>query len=138
MSRIRSKSTRPEQAVVQIVRSLGFRHETNVKSLPGSPDVVIRRHRLAIFVHGCFWHRHPGCTLAYSPKSRTTFWREKFDANVRRDRRSSRRLRALGWRVMTVWECRLERPDAIRVRILRLTTTPPRTHSDACGSRRRA
>lgn len=137
MSRIRSKATGPEKAVVRIVRSLGLRHETNTKSLPGSPDVVIRGHRLAIFVHGCFWHRHPACRLAYSPKSQTTFWREKFDANVRRDRRSSRQLRALGWRVMTVWECRLKQPDAIRARILRLTSTPARARAGSSLSRRR-
>lgn len=105
MAGIRSKNTRPEIVVRQLAHSLGLRFRLHRKDLPGSPDLVFPRWRLAVFVHGCFWHRHVGCPLAASPKTRPEFWRKKFDANVVRDRRAAESLAAQGWRVMTIWEC---------------------------------
>jgi DNA mismatch endonuclease (patch repair protein) len=96
MSRIRSTDTAPERAVRSILHRMGFRFRLHRRDLPGTPDVVLPRHRTVVFVHGCFWHRHPECRYAYEPKSRQEFWRAKFAANVTRDRRHIRDLRRLG------------------------------------------
>lgn len=92
----------------------GFRFRIHRKDLPGSPDLVFPRFRVAVFVHGCFWHRHLGCRFAATPKSRTEFWQAKFEANVARDMRVQQALRDDGWRVAVVWECAL-RKDATQV-----------------------
>ena len=105
MARIRSKGTAPELAVRQVAHALGFRFRLHRKDLPGSPDVVFPRFRTAVFVHGCYWHRHGGCRLAYEPKSNREFWQRKFNTNVERDRRAASRLQELGWRVLVIWEC---------------------------------
>jgi DNA mismatch endonuclease (patch repair protein) len=84
---------------------LGHAYSTNVRGIPGSPDIVSADHTRAVFVHGCYWHRHPGCRASTTPTHNAEFWQEKFVANVRRDRRKVRALRKLGYRVMTVWEC---------------------------------
>jgi DNA mismatch endonuclease (patch repair protein) len=84
---------------------MGYRFRLHVPSLPGRPDIVLRRLRLVIFVHGCFWHQHIGCNLAYRPKTNTAFWRKKFRANVDRDRSVADDLRRLGWAVHVIWEC---------------------------------
>lgn len=107
MSRIRSKDTAPEVALRRALHALGFRFRLHRKDLPGRPDIVLPRHRVVIFVHGCFWHRHVGCGIATTPKSNTAFWVEKFERNVARDVRSIERLEAQGWRVIVVWECEL-------------------------------
>jgi len=109
MSRIRGKDTAPERQVRSVLHRAGYRFRLHRKDLPGRPDIVLPKYRTVVFVHGCFWHRHPGCRFAYSPKSRIAFWQKKFDANVERDRRNSRELRRLGWKVVTVWECEAER-----------------------------
>jgi len=109
MSRIRGKATKPELAVRRIVRSLGFRIRTNVKALPGSPDIVIPALKLVIFVHGCFWHRHPRCPLAYTPKTRRQWWIKKLTANRTRDRKHLRDLARLGWSAVISWECEQKR-----------------------------
>lgn len=111
MSRIRGADTAPEKLVRSALHRAGYRFRLHAKHLPGRPDIVLVKHRTVVFVHGCFWHRHPNCRFAYSPKSRVTFWTEKFLANIERDRRNDRALRALGWRVVTVWECQAARPD---------------------------
>lgn len=105
MSRIRSRDTMPEMIVRRIAHRLGFRFRLHCKRLPGSPDIVFPRHRAVIMVHGCFWHRHPGCKYASSPKTRVQFWEDKFKGNVIRDRRNETALHDLGWRVMVIWEC---------------------------------
>lgn len=107
MARIRSKDTAPEVALRRALHALGFRFRLHRKDLPGRPDIVLPRHRVVIFVHGCFWHRHVGCGIATTPKSNTTFWVGKFERNVARDARSIELLEALGWRVIVVWECEL-------------------------------
>ena len=105
MSRVRQCGTEPELAVRAILRDLGYRFKTNGKGLPGSPDIYSANEKRAIFVHGCFWHRHPGCRAATTPSRNRTFWQAKFVVNAARDNRNVRRLRRLGYGVMTVWEC---------------------------------
>jgi len=105
MSRIRGKDTQPEMVVRKLIHALGYRFRLHRRDLPGSPDIVLPRLKKAIFVHGCFWHRHAGCKYAYVPKSNVDFWMKKFDGNVRRDRTSTEALKALQWDVLTIWEC---------------------------------
>jgi DNA mismatch endonuclease (patch repair protein) len=113
MAKVKGKDTGPEIAVRRIAHALGFRFRLHRSDLPGSPDLVFPSLRAVVFVHGCFWHRHAGCAKASSPKTRKAFWNAKFEANVARDARAERRLRRLGWRVMTVWECQTK--DRARV-----------------------
>ena len=105
MSRVRSKNTSPEMRVRRAAHALGLRFRLHRKELPGKPDLVFPKYRIALFVHGCFWHRHPGCTKSSTPKSRTAYWQAKFDANVDRDARVARELETLGWNARTIWEC---------------------------------
>jgi DNA mismatch endonuclease (patch repair protein) len=108
MAAVRSKDTKPEMAVRQIVYSLGYRYRLHLASLPGKPDLAFPAKRRAIFVHGCFWHRHRKCKYATNPKTRVDFWENKFRDNVERDRRARRELKKLGWTVMTIWQCDLK------------------------------
>lgn len=108
MSRIRSRDTKPEIALRKALHGLGFRFRVQKTGLVGKPDLVLPKYRCVIFVHGCFWHRHPGCKVATTPKSNTEFWVEKFTRNVDRDQRVSKQLEEDGWHVMTVWECELD------------------------------
>lgn len=105
MAMVRGKDTKPELVVRSTLHAMGFRFRLHRRDLPGSPDIVLPRLRLAILVHGCFWHRHEGCRLASMPKTRKDFWGAKFEANVRRDRRNVEAIRGLGWRAEVVWEC---------------------------------
>ncbi|MBN9304821.1 MULTISPECIES: very short patch repair endonuclease [unclassified Devosia] len=114
MSRITGKDTRPERQLRSILHRAGYRFRLHASSLPGRPDIVLPKYRTAIFVNGCFWHRHEGCSKAYTPSSRTEFWTTKFDATVARDAKKSAELRRLGWNVLTVWECELQKsPDSV-------------------------
>lgn len=106
MSGIRSKDTKPERIVRSTLHRMGYRFRLHRRDLPGRPDMVLPRHQTVLFVHGCFWHRHPGCKFAYSPKTRTAFWENKFAQNVKRDRAAIRKLRRSGWRVIVIWECK--------------------------------
>ena len=105
MSGIRGANTKPELNVRRRLHAAGFRYGLHRKDLPGRPDLVMPRHDAVIFVHGCYWHRHPGCRLATTPSTRTDFWTAKFTANQERDRRNIAELRVRGWRVAIVWEC---------------------------------
>lgn len=105
MSQIRARDTKPEKIVRSLLHRMGYRFRLHRRDLPGSPDIVLPRHQLVIFVHGCFWHRHEGCKFAYTPKSRREFWEAKFKQNLERDQRVRSELDALGWRVEIVWEC---------------------------------
>lgn len=105
MSRVTGKDTKPELAVRRIAHSLGLRFRLHKRDLPGRPDLVFPKHRLAVFVHGCFWHRHEGCRLASTPKTRADFWQAKFETNVARDAAAAEQLAALGWNVLVLWEC---------------------------------
>ncbi|WP_444984875.1 very short patch repair endonuclease [Halomonas mongoliensis] len=117
MRAVRQKDTAPEVIVRRLLFRLGLRFRLHVKRLPGSPDIVLRRHSTAIFVHGCYWHRHPGCKHATTPKTNRDYWLPKFKANVERDARQAEALRALGWRVLIVWECETRDPVTLEVRL---------------------
>ena len=117
MSRIRGRDTKPELIVRRIAHGLGFRFRLHRKDLPGRPDIVFPRHQAVIVVHGCFWHRHPGCKRASSPKTRVRYWQNKFEDNVVRDKRNETALRDLGWKVMVIWECETKDHEAVAARI---------------------
>lgn len=119
MSRITSRDTEPERAVAKTLKALRFRLTLNDQRLPGTPDIVLPRHSVAILVHGCYWHRHKGCMNCTTPGSNKAFWLRKFEANVRRDLIVRRRLRTAGYRVITIWECQTEDPQALRKLVLR-------------------
>lgn len=114
MSTIQGKNTAPELAVRRFLHRAGLRFRLHDPALPGRPDLVFPRHRAVVQVHGCFWHRHPGCRLAYMPASNRRFWQSKLQSNVERDRRNNRRLRTLGWRVFIVWECQVRDQRRLR------------------------
>jgi len=107
MANIGARDTKPEMMVRRYLHGRGLRYRVNDKRIPGKPDLVLPKYRTAVFVHGCFWHRHEGCRLAYLPKTRTEFWAEKFDKNVVRDVTVQEQLNALGWSVALIWECTL-------------------------------
>ena len=121
MGRIKGKGTGPERRVRSAVHSLGYRFRVNRRDLPGSPDLVFPSRKLAIFVHGCFWHRHISCKYCYHPKSNIEFWARKFNNNVARDKRVEGELTEMGWRVETIWECETkdlnELCDSLQVRL---------------------
>lgn len=121
MSRVRSKDTGPEMRVRRLVHALGYRYRLHRKDLPGRPDLVFSSRQKAIFVHGCFWHRHEGCPRCRFPKSPETseFWREKLLGNQERDRRNQAALIELGWSVLVVWECETEDSDSLRSLVTR-------------------
>ena len=107
MSRIRSKDTKPEILVRKYLYSEGFRYRLYDRKLPGKPDLVFPKHKTVLFIHGCFWHGHAKCRYFVIPKTRTWWWLEKINRNKEADRKNVRLLRALGWRVLTVYECKL-------------------------------
>ncbi len=115
MAGIGGKNTRPEMVVRKHLFAAGFRYRLHRRDLPGRPDIVLPKYQTVIFVHGCFWHRHKGCRFAAVPATNAQFWQEKLDGNVARDRRSARALRAAGWRVLRVWECRTGPKDLERL-----------------------
>lgn len=117
MAGIKSKDTKPELVVRKLTHGMGFRYRLHRKDLPGSPDLVFPRLKKVIFVHGCFWHRHPGCRFAYTPKSNTRFWLDKLEGNARRDALALAALDALGWEVLIVWECEVSDRSALTRRI---------------------
>ena len=122
MSRIKSRDTAPEKMVRSSLHRAGFRFRLHPKGLPGKPDIVLPKYRTAIFVHGCFWHRHQGCRFAYTPKTRKRFWLNKLLANRARDRRKTLELQTLGWNVVTIWECEASCPDLWLVKFRQLRT----------------
>ncbi|MDR6530259.1 DNA mismatch endonuclease (patch repair protein) [Caulobacter rhizosphaerae] len=113
MARVKGRDTRPEIRVRRLAHELGARFRLQRRDLPGTPDLVFPSRRLALFVHGCFWHRHPGCRHATDPRTRVAFWQSKFAANVERDRRVGRALEDLGWRVEVVWECETRKREVL-------------------------
>jgi len=111
MAGIRGADTLPEMIVRRFLHSKGFRYRLHVRSLPGSPDLVLPKYRLAIFVHGCFWHRHAGCPFATIPDKNHEDWEKKFNQNVNRDNRTLILLSEKGWRVIVIWECGLRNAE---------------------------
>lgn len=113
MAKIGSKDTQPELALRRALHAQGLRFRLHVKQLPGTPDLTFPRFKTIVFVHGCFWHRHPACSVASVPKSNTEYWLGKFEKNIHRDREVKQKLEALGWRVIVVWECELSSKEKI-------------------------
>lgn len=109
MSAIRSKNTGPEMLVRKFLFSRGFRYRLNVSSLPGRPDIVLRKYKTVIFVNGCFWHGHEYCKYFILPKTNIPFWKNKIERNRSRDKKVQRQLAAMGWHCITVWECQLKK-----------------------------
>ena len=112
MRRVKSADTKPEMRVRRWLHAQGFRFRLHRKDLAGNPDIVLRRHRTVIFVHGCFWHGHSGCKAADLPASNREYWEKKIGRNVERDRRNLALLQEQGWRVIVLWECKLEDLEA--------------------------
>jgi len=124
MSRVRQRGTTPEIVVRRMLRELGISYRLNVRTLPGTPDIVLTGQKKAIIVHGCFWHRHARCKAASTPKTRVEFWTEKFARNIARDRKARRELNALRYSVMVIWECNTKRSperDKVLERLVRFT-----------------
>jgi DNA mismatch endonuclease (patch repair protein) len=119
MSRIKSRDTHPEFAVRRALSKIGYRFRLHWNDLPGKPDVVLPRFRIAIFVHGCFWHQHAGCIDCSKPKTNTEYWKPKLVANVTRDRKHRRRLRQLGWTPVLIWECETQNAERLQRRLSR-------------------
>ena len=113
MSGIRGKNTKPEMLTRRALFAAGYRFRLHRRDLPGAPDIVLPGRRVAIFVHGCFWHMHEGCKNAKLPSTRSEFWRGKLEGNVERDQRAMGTLLSNGWRVLTVWECATRDPTAL-------------------------
>jgi DNA mismatch endonuclease (patch repair protein) len=111
MSRVRQANTDLELLVSKFLFNKGFRYRKNDKRLPGSPDIVLPKYRIAIFVHGCFWHGHRGCKASRLPKTRNKTWTDKISQNIKRDRRFIRQLKKIGWNVIIVWGCELKNKD---------------------------
>lgn len=120
MSKIKGKNTKPEMIVRSMCHELGLRYRLHRKDLPGTPDLVFSKHRLCLFVHGCFWHRHPDCKYAYTPKSRLDFWLTKLAKNVERDINAQRALEVSGWRVSIIWECQTKNRETLRTEIQKM------------------
>ena len=120
MSRIKGGDTGPELVVRSILHRIGYRFSLHRKDLAGRPDIVLRKYQTVVFVHGCFWHRHKGCKDATMPKTRRAFWRKKLEGNVARDKVKQSALRALGWRVIVVWECETSETRDLRNRLQRI------------------
>ncbi|MEA2068203.1 MAG: DNA mismatch endonuclease Vsr [Verrucomicrobiota bacterium] len=117
MGKIRGKNTKPELLTRSMLHRAGYRFSLHRKDLPGKPDIVLRKYKTVIFVHGCFWHRHKNCKIASTPKSNTEFWEAKFERNVSNDRKHKRTLKKLGWKVIVVWECELKNPGKVMARL---------------------
>ena len=117
MSRVRSRDTGPERSLRRLLTDLGYRYRLQYANAPGRPDVAFPGRRKAIWMHGCFWHRHPGCRNARLPKSRREFWVPKLEGNRRRDLATQREARRQGWRTLVAWECELRNPERLSRRL---------------------
>lgn len=108
MSKIRSNNTKPELCIRSLLHAAGYRYRVNYKLVPGSPDIYFTRKKVAVFIHGCFWHRHDMCNYAYAPKSNVEFWNNKFSANMARDRKNKEKILSEGIRMLVIWECTIK------------------------------
>lgn len=117
MSLIKNKDTKPEMVVRRLTHSMGYRYRLHKKDLPGCPDLAFTGRRKVIFVHGCFWHRHPGCKNDRPPKTRADFWLPKLKSNRMRDLKNQNKLRETGWNILVVWECELNNTEVLADKI---------------------
>ena len=124
MSRIRSRDTLPELRVRSLIHRAGYRYRLHVKEMPGKPDIVMPRYRTAILINGCFWHRHPNCRYATTPKTNTDYWQRKFERNVARDRTAHYELARNGWKILVIWECQTRDKESLATLIGEIL--PPR------------
>lgn len=138
MRRIRSKGMRPEMTVRSAVHRMGYRYRLHTGSLPGKPDLVFRSRRKVIFVHGCFWHQHSRkrCGIARQPKSNRAYWRPKLRRNAERDARHRAELKALGWKVLVIWECQLDDLVLLRRRVRDFLGPPGPVRSNSAATQR--
>jgi DNA mismatch endonuclease (patch repair protein) len=109
MSQIRSKNTKPEMIVRSWLHKQGYRFRLHDKTLPGKPDIVLKKYKTVIFVHGCFWHGHKNCKYFVVPKTRTKWWLDKINGNIARDKKADKDLRKLGWKVINIWQCKIRK-----------------------------
>lgn len=120
MSRIRGKDTKPEMKLRSLLHGEGYRFRLHDPRLPGKPDIVLPKYRTAIFVNGCFWHRHEGCRYCSTPRTREEFWKKKFSETVLRDKKKTEQLEESGWRALTIWECELkDEPQSVLRRLIK-------------------
>lgn len=138
MRAVRRQDTGPERMLHTALRALRLRFSKNSRNLPGSPDIVFRRDKVAVFVHGCFWHRHKNCSRTTTPRSNVLYWNAKFAANLARDREKLSELKKLGWRTIVLWQCEIEADTAkaarrVRSLLMRVhrATTPRSRHSSS-------
>ena len=110
MSQIKGKNTKPELTVRKYLYHRGFRYRLHNKNLIGKPDISIKKYKIAIFINGCYWHRH-GCKMTTTPKTNTDFWKNKFKENVKRDKKNYKTLKELGWHVIIIWECEVNKRE---------------------------
>lgn len=120
MGRIKSKNTKPEVQVRSFLHVNGFRFRLNSKTLPGKPDIVLKKYNTVIFIHGCFWHRHKGCKRCSTPKSNEQYWLNKFERNIFRDKNNTKQLKKLGYQVLIIWECQVENQKILKKLILKI------------------
>jgi len=117
MRNIRSKNTKPEKFFAKKIKEKGLKIAMHRKSLPGNPDIIITKHKTAIFIHGCFWHQHKGCKRCFMPKSNRKYWKPKLENNVKRFNAQRKSLNNKGWHVFVVWECQIKKPDTVEKKI---------------------
>jgi DNA mismatch endonuclease (patch repair protein) len=115
MSQIKGENTKPEMIVRSYLHNAGIRFRLHDKSLPGKPDIILRKYKIVVFIDGCFWHRHKGCKFSYNPKSREEFWQIKFDNNVCRDKKVNEMYRKLPWQIIRIWECEINQKKLSRL-----------------------
>jgi DNA mismatch endonuclease (patch repair protein) len=122
MSRIKGKDTKPEILVRSIVHNFGFRFRKHKSELPGKPDIVLTKYRKVVFIHGCFWHGHKKCSRSSRPQSNKSFWAEKLDKNIARDKRNKHDLELQGWKVLIIWECETKNMEKLRKKVSKFLT----------------
>ncbi|PIS19503.1 MAG: very short patch repair endonuclease [Zetaproteobacteria bacterium CG12_big_fil_rev_8_21_14_0_65_55_1124] len=130
MGRVSSRDTSLELLIRRSLFASGFRFRLNDKRYPGSPDIVLPKYKAVIFVHGCFWHQHEGCSKSKRPETRREFWNSKLDANIERDKRNIEKLNSLGWRVAIVWECAIKKKSSFEEMISSLEDWIRSGHSE--------
>lgn len=137
MGRVKGRDTKPERAVRSLIHRMGFRFRLHASQLPGRPDIVLPRHRKVIFVHGCFWHQHPGCRRAKLPQTRAEWWKSKLTRNSQRDSETQEQLRQQGWEVLVIWQCQLRDPCRLEAELRKfLDPQPSLTDSDDLSTTR--